>query len=38
MKNIESIYPESNNMTESEQIYFIFNNEDRRILTWFGTF
>ena len=35
---IESIYPEFNNMTENEQIYFIFNNEDRRILTWFGKF
>ena len=31
MKNIESIYPEFNNMTKIEQIYFIFNNEDRRI-------
>ena len=38
MKNIESIYPEFNNMIENEQIYLIFNNEDRRILTWFGKF
>ena len=33
MKNIESIYPEFNNMTENEQIYFIFINEDRRAKT-----
>ena len=26
MKNIETIYPEFNNMTENEQIYFIFND------------
>ena len=38
MTNIDSIYPEFYNMTENEQIYFIFNNEDRRILTWFGKF
>ena len=38
MKNIEIFYPKFNNMTENEQIYFIFNNEDRRILTWFGKF
>ena len=38
MKNIESIYPEFNNMTENEKIYFISNNEDRRIWTWFGKF
>ena len=38
MENIESIYPEFNNMTENEQIYLIFHNEDRRILTWFGKF
>ena len=36
IKNIESIYAEFNNMTENEGIYFIFNNEDRRKLTWFG--
>ena len=35
MKNIESIYPKFRNMTENEQIYWIFNNEDLRILTWF---
>ena len=38
MKNIESIFPEFRNVTENEQFYFIFNNEDRRILTWFGKF
>ena len=36
IKNIVSIYPEFRNMTENEQIYLIFNNEDRRILTWLG--
>ena len=36
MKNIERIYREFRNMTENEQIYFIFNNEDRRISTWLG--
>ena len=35
MKNIEIIFLEFRNITENEQIYFIFNNEDRRILTWF---
>ena len=38
MRDIESIHPEFINMTENEQIYFIFNNEDGRILTWFGKF
>ena len=36
MKTIESIHPEFRNMTENEQIYFIFNNEDWGILTWLG--
>ena len=36
MKSIESIYPEFRNMTENEQIYYIFSNEDQIILTWFG--
>ena len=38
MNNIDSSYPEFRNMTENEQIYFIFNNEDQRIFTWFGIF
>ena len=38
MKNIESFCPDFRNMTENERIYFIFNNEDQRILTWFGNF
>ena len=38
IKNIESIDPEFRSMTENEEIYFIFNNGDRRILTWFGKF
>ena len=38
MKNIEIICPEFRNMTENQQIYFIFNNNDRTILPWFRKF
>ena len=36
MTNIKTICPEFRNITENEQTYYTFDNEDRRILIWLG--
>ena len=37
-ENFSSVNCEFIRMSESEKIHYIFNNDDRKLLTWFGKF